>query len=158
MTRRTVWVTCCVVLALALLQVPILSEEPDLATVTERTVHLHPDRIILNAKLNGSQQDIRATVLYDLTGYQITDFEIYLQFDGCSTAFLAHSFRITAEGNCEAIFYRVNIHDDPEFAGLAGTTVEATVAGTFSAVRGEYNRDEDFTGSDYVQVVDPEKR
>lgn len=126
-----------------------------LSAVISESMVMSPHKIILNASLEGENQDIQAVIGMGLpAGYVIDDFEISLSFDGTIVAEEAVSvYYCWLDSNLLVTFNREEVQANAE--AFADQTVTAVVTGYL------LNPDGDIVnvyGEDSVTILKPGKK
>ena len=126
-----------------------------LSAVMCESMVMSPHKIILNAKLEGENQDIQAVIGMHLPeGYVIDGFDISLFFDDIEIAEAVSVRYCWLDDNLLVTFDREEIQTNPDVVALAGKTVTARVEGTLSP-----NSDPvEVFGLDSVTILKPGKK
>lgn len=120
------------------------------------TVSISPYKIILNAQ--GQAESILAIMPMSLGGYQFDSGEATLSLNGETVATTVDMRYCYIDDNLLIYFDRAQLLAHPTVIALAGSTVTATVTGSFTAVNADgesYSRD--FEASDQVEILAPGK-
>jgi len=145
---RVTALVCAACLFAALTVVPSAAEP----------VSMSPHRIVLNAE--GQSEDVQAIISMPLpSGYALADYDVRLWLDGIEVA-QAISFRYCyVDQNFLAGFDRTGLQTNPDVQAMAGETVPALVAGSYTAVNLEGDVfTKYFSGTDSVEIVAPGKK
>ena len=120
---------CCIISALAFSEASVWCEAESLTV----PVAITPHRIVLNAKCEGSLQDIQAIASMVLqSGRSIDDFEAVLIFNEKEVCNTTSARYCAIDDNLLISFDREQIQSNAE--EFAGDVVSATVVGSFNLV------------------------
>ena len=118
-----------------------------------------PHKLVLNAK--GQSQDIQAVLRMTLgSGYVLASYDVGLEIGGVTVA-QAFDFRYCyVDDNFLASFDRLSVQEHPVVVALAGSTVSATVRGSYVAVNVNDGTSvtRTFVGRDDMEIVDPDRK
>ena len=148
---------CCVIFGGSIALPTVLAEEmPIYADADDSSITISPYKLIVNAQ--GQYEDVLVIVRKTLpSGYNITDFDLTLFFDGVNVA-QAYALRYCyVDDNFLASFDRTALQDNPDVLAMAGSEVVGRIEGTYTAenTSGETMQDT-LSGQDIVEIMDPD--
>ena len=136
--------------------VGVLPATPPAAAVSEVTVNMRPDVIVLNAQ--GDAEEVVAQIVLPMTpGHNIQSFDISLRFDGVHVADALALDYCFSEGIFSASFDKKELLQNQDVIDMANSTVTARVEGQImtAAMAGGIVVME-FFGFDDVEIVLPD--
>ena len=145
--RAKRWYFAVVVAAFVL---AVLGSAP---TARAEHVSICPHKIILNAE--GQSDDVQAIVRIVLPSAYLESFAAVLYLDGVEVAVAESAYYCALDDNLIIGFDRTDLQNNPDVQALAGQTVVAEVVGSVVVDCGGALVEENFSGSDTVEILKP---